>query len=403
MLKRVQKRLLMSYCGIKMIDPILIAQALIRCPSVTPDEGGAIHYLAELLRAAGFKVDRPVFEEAGTPSIENFFAIIGNGAPCLVFAGHTDVVPVGDEAAWNYPPFGAEIHDGILYGRGAEDMKGGVAASIASVLQYLQEHGAPKTGSIAFLITGDEEGPAINGTVKLLKWAIEKGYTFNHCVLGEPTNPNYLGEMIKAGRRGSLSGEIIVRGKQGHVAYPHLAANPIPLLCELVLALKQQPLDEGTAEFSASNLEFTSINVGNTASNVIPAQAKANFNIRFNTLWTPQTLEAEICKRLSGFSFEGVSFEVQFKPTNAVAFITKAGAFTDLVRNSVQHITGKIPEISTSGGTSDARFIKDYCEVVECGLVGQTMHQVNERVLVEDIEVLTKIYGKIIEGYFSAD
>jgi succinyl-diaminopimelate desuccinylase len=384
-----------------MFNPVTIAQDLIRCPSVTPIEGGAIRYLAELLSAAGFKVDCPVFEEVGTPSIENLFAIIGNGSPCLVFAGHTDVVPVGDEAAWIYPPFGAEIHDGTLYGRGAEDMKGGVAASVASVLQYIASHGAPKTGSIAFLITGDEEGPAINGTVKLLKWAIEKGYTFNHCVLGEPTNPNYLGEMIKAGRRGSLSGEIIVRGKQGHVAYPHLAANPIPLLCELVLALKAKPLDVGTADFSASNLEFTSIDVSNLASNVIPAQAKASFNIRFNTLWTPQTLETEIRKRLSGFSFEGVSFDIQFKPTNAVAFLTKAGAFMALVRNSVQHVTGKMPEISTSGGTSDARFIKDYCEVVECGLVGQTMHQVNERVLVEDIVKLTQIYGKIIEGYFA--
>ncbi len=386
---------------ITMIDSILIAQALIRCPSVTPDDAGAIGYVADLLSAAGFIVERPVFHEASTPSIENLFAIIGSGAPCLVFAGHTDVVPVGDAASWIYPPFAAEIHDGILYGRGAEDMKGGIAASIAAVLHHIKTHGAPKTGSIAFLITGDEEGPAINGTVKLLKWAVERGIKFNHCILGEPTNPNQLGDMIKIGRRGSLSGEIIVRGKQGHAAYPQLAANPIPLMCELLLALKARPLDEGTADFSASNLEVTTVDVGNSASNVIPAQAKASFNIRFNTLWTPQTLEAEIRDRLADISAAGVTFKVNFKPTNAVAFLTKAGAFTDLVQRSVQEITGKMPEISTSGGTSDARFIKDYCEVVECGLVGQTMHQVNERTAVEDIIKLTKIYGKIIEGYFA--
>jgi succinyl-diaminopimelate desuccinylase len=385
-----------------MPNPISIAQALIRCPSVTPDEGGAISYVAELLSAAGFKVERPVFYEAGTPSVENLFAIIGQGEPCLVFAGHTDVVPIGDEAAWTHPPFEAKIHEGYLYGRGAEDMKGGIAASIAAVLQHISEHRAPKFGSIAFLITGDEEGPAINGTVKLLKYAIERGYKLNHCILGEPTNPNFMGEMIKAGRRGSLSADIIVRGKQGHAAYPHLAANPIPLMCELLLALKAKPLDEGTDNFAASNLEVTSVDVGNSASNVIPAQAKASFNIRFNTLWTPQTLEAEIRKRLADLSAAGVTFELYFKPTNAIAFLTKAGAFTELVQSSVQHITGKMPEISTSGGTSDARFIKDYCEVVECGLVGQTMHQVNERAAVEDIETLTKIYVKIIEGYFES-
>ncbi len=383
-----------------MQDPVAIAQNLVRCPSVTPAEGGAISYLADILIKAGFKVERPVFHQTGTPSIENLFAIIGEGAPCLVFAGHTDVVPVGDETAWTHSPFAGELHDGYLYGRGAEDMKGGVAASVAAVLQHIGEHGLPEKGSIAFLITGDEEGPAINGTVKLLKWADERNIKFSHCILGEPTNPNFLGEMIKAGRRGSLTGDIVVKGKQGHVAYPHLAANPVQLMAELILALKAEPLDTGTPDFAESNLEITTVDTGNTASNVIPAQIHTSFNIRFNTLWTPETLEAEIRKRLESIKQSDIKFELKFRPTNALAFLTKSGLFTDLVQDAVHQITGKRPEISTSGGTSDARFIKDYCQVVECGLVGQTMHQVNERVLVEDILSLTGIYRKIIENYF---
>ncbi len=384
-----------------MSDCLTIAQALIRCPSVTPEDGGALSYLVELLSAHGFKIERPVFHEEGTPSIKNLYAIIGEGEPCLVFAGHTDVVPVGDEIRWTHPPFSGVIENGVLWGRGAQDMKGGVAASIAAVLQYVQAHGVPQKGSIAFLITGDEEGSAINGTVKLLKWAVERGFVFSHCVLGEPTNPNFMGEMIKIGRRGSLSGEIVVHGKQGHVAYPHLAVNPIPQMAQLVLALKAAPLDEGTADFAPSNLEITSVDVGNFAANIIAAKAHIRFNIRFNTLWTPQTLESEIRKRLLEFGDNNVKVEINFKPTNAVAFITKQGKFTDLVRDAVEYITGKIPEISTSGGTSDARFIKDYCEVVECGLVGNTMHQINERAEVKDIKTLTQIYSKIIELYFS--
>lgn len=384
-----------------MVDPVAIAQDLIRCPSITPEEGGAITYLASVFTEAGFKVQRPVFDHIGTSSIENLYASIGQGTPCLVFAGHTDVVPVGNEASWTYPPFQGEIHDGYLHGRGAEDMKGGIAASIAAVLQHIAEHGIPEKGSIAFLITGDEEGPAINGTVKLLKWADERGIKFSHCVLGEPTNPNFLGEMIKTGRRGSLTGDITVKGKQGHVAYPHLAANPVPLMAELVCALKSFPLDTGTPDFAASNLEVTTVDTGNTASNVIPAKTHMSFNIRFNTLWTPETLEAEIRKRLASVKQSNVTFEVRFRPTNAVAFLTASGPFTNLVRNAVHHVTGKLPEISTSGGTSDARFIKEYCDVVECGLVGQTMHQVNERTMTEDIVNLTKIYRKIIKDYFS--
>ncbi len=381
-------------------DPVELAQNLIRFPSVTPADGGALSYLGGLLAGAGFIVEQPVFEDSDTPSIENLYATIGKGAPCLVFAGHTDVVPPGNAESWSHSPFSGKVIDGYLWGRGAEDMKGGVAASVAAVLGYIGQHGVPQTGSIAFLITGDEEGPAINGTVKLLKWAAEQGAIFSHCVLGEPTNPEQLGDMIKTGRRGSLSGEILVRGKQGHAAYPKLAANPIPLMARLILALKAAPYDAGNADFAPSNLEVTTMDVGNPAGNVIPSEARASFNIRFNNLWTPETLEVEIRSRLVDVTEEGITCDLHFKPTNAVAFLTKPGPFIDLVREAITTETGKVPAISTSGGTSDARFIKDYCDVVEFGLVGKTMHQVNERTPVEDILALTRIYQRVIEGYF---
>jgi succinyl-diaminopimelate desuccinylase len=279
-------------------DALSIARALVQCPSVTPVEGGALSYLDGLLRNAGFAVHRPVFSEPGTPDIDNLYARIGEGGPCLVFAGHTDVVPPGKPEAWTHPPFAADIADGRLYGRGAEDMKGGVAASVAAVLAHLKAHGAPKNGSIAFLITGDEEGLAVNGTVKLLAWAKERGEPMDHCILGEPTNVEALGDMIKIGRRGSLTGHITIHGKQGHVAYPERAENPIHGMTRLLTSLLATPLDTGTAHFGPTNLEMTTVDVGNPTSNVVPGEAKATFNIRFNDLWTPQTLEAEIRRRL---------------------------------------------------------------------------------------------------------
>ncbi|MEN3209448.1 succinyl-diaminopimelate desuccinylase [Methylorubrum populi] len=383
-------------------SPLALAQALIRCPSVTPEEGGALSFLAERLTEAGFSVERPVFSEAGTPDIENLYARIGTAGPVLVFAGHTDVVPPGEAASWTHGPFSGEITDGFLYGRGAVDMKGGIACMLAATLSFLDRHEPDFGGSIAFLITGDEEGPAVNGTVKLLDWAKARGERFDHCLLGEPTNPDSLGEMIKIGRRGSLTGRITVHGRQGHVAYPHRAENPIPGLLRLASALIAEPLDGGTAHFDASNLEFTTIDVGNPATNVIPASAKAVFNVRFNDDWTAETLGAEIRKRLEAAAGNAVRFSLDLQPSNSPAFLTQPDAFVDLVADAIAAETGRRPALSTTGGTSDARFIKDACPVIEFGLVGRTMHETDERVAVADLDRLTAIYGRVLERYFSS-
>lgn len=380
--------------------PLALAQALVRCPSVTPEEGGALGVIARVLGDAGFEVHRPVFSEPGTPDVENLYARFGAGRPCLVFAGHTDVVPPGDAGRWRHDPFGGEVEAGELYGRGAVDMKGGIACMIAAALAFVCER-PDFSGSIAFLITGDEEGPAVNGTVKLLQWAERRGERFDHCILGEPTNPDRLGDMVKIGRRGSLTGRVVVHGTQGHVAYPHLADNPIRGLMRLLEALTGEPLDEGTEHFGASNLEPTSVDVGNPASNVIPAEARATFNIRFNDRWTPATLEAELDRRLREAAGNAVRYTLAFEPTNAVAFLTEPDAFVGLVGDTIEAETGRRPALSTTGGTSDARFIKNYCPVVEFGLVGQTMHQVDERVAVADLDRLSAIYGRILAEYFA--
>ena len=381
-------------------DSIALTQALIRCPSVTPEEGGALHLLHGLLQQAGFECHLVRFYESGTPDIDNLYARIGTGSPCLMFAGHTDVVPVGDETRWTHGPFAGEIVDGMLYGRGAADMKGGVAASVSAVLAYLEEQGEHFKGSIAFLVTGDEEGPAINGTVKLLEWAKARGERFDHCILGEPTNPERLGEMIKIGRRGSLSGRLVVEGKQGHIAYPHLADNPIRGIVKLVGGILSEPLDRGTAHFGASNLEFSTLDVGNPAGNVIPQSAEAKFNIRFNDLWTHETLAAEIEARLHRIAGNDVRYTVTFQPSNADAFVTEPGSFVEMAMQSIEEATGIKPALSTTGGTSDARFIKNYCPVIEFGLVGQTMHQIDERVPAADIARLSEIYIGLIRRYF---
>ena len=382
-----------------MISPVDLLCDLIRCPSVTPAEGGALTLLAGILEQAGFRVDRPVFSEPGTPDVQNLYARIGTGKPCLVFAGHTDVVPPGDAVAWTHPPFAGEIADGRIYGRGACDMKGGVAASVAAVLTHIERHGVP-SGSIVFLITGDEEGPAVNGTPKLLEWAQARGEVFDHCLLGEPTNPDALGDMIKIGRRGSLSGTLTVHGTQGHVAYPRRAENPIPRLLTLMQALLGRPLDAGTAHFDPSNLEFTSVDVGNPSTNVIPAEAAARFNIRFNDLWTPDALEAELSERIRTAGL-GTRATFEFLPCNALAFITEPGPFTALAAQAVAAETGRDPQLSTTGGTSDARFIVASCPVVEFGLVGRSMHAVDEHTTIADVEALSRIYGRVIVDYFA--
>jgi succinyl-diaminopimelate desuccinylase len=381
-------------------DPVAIARDLIRCPSVTPAEGGALAYLEGLLKAAGFTVHRPIFREAGTPDIENLYARIGTASPHLVFAGHTDVVPSGDEAAWRHGPFAGEIDDGVLYGRGAVDMKGGVACFLAAALDHVAAAGGQPKGSLSFLITGDEEGVAVNGTVKLLEWAAERGERFDHCILGEPTNPQTLGDAIKVGRRGSLNGVLVVTGKQGHVAYPQLAENPVRGLVQLMSALMAEPLDGGSAQFDPSNLEFTSIDIGNRTVNLIPAEARARFNIRFNDHHTQQSLKALI-ERRAGAVAQGVRWRIDWEPSNADAFLTQPGPFVDLIAQAVAEVAGHKPQLSTSGGTSDARFIKDYCPVVEFGLVGATMHQVDERIAVADLIKLTVIYRRILDRYFA--
>ena len=382
-------------------DPVALTQALVRCPSVTPAEGGALALLASVLEAAGFSVQLPVFAEPGTPDITNLYGRIGADGPCLVFAGHTDVVPPGDAARWTRDPFGGDIADGLLYGRGATDMKGGVAASVSAVLNHLDACGGALPGAIAFLMTGDEEGPAVNGTVKLLDWAKARGERFDHCVLGEPTNPDRFGEMIKIGRRGSLTGRLTVEGTQGHVAYPHLADNPIRGLLRLVDGLLATPLDHGTPHFNPSNLEVVTVDVGNPSTNVIPALAHAVFNTRFNDLWTDQSLAAEIRGRLDRAAGNAVRYRVTFDPSNSAAFLTAPGPFVSLVSDAVAAVTGTVPTLSTTGGTSDARFIKDHCPVVEFGLVGRTMHQIDEHAAVADIVALEAVYRAILARYFA--
>jgi succinyl-diaminopimelate desuccinylase len=382
-------------------DPVAIARDLLRCPSVTPAEGGALSFLEGVLKASGFNVHRMTFSEPGTYDVENFYARIGSAAPHLMFAGHTDVVPTGDEQAWSHPPFAGEVAGGELFGRGAVDMKGGIACCVAAVLDHLAANGGKPKGSISFLITGDEESIAVNGTPKLLQWAAEHGEKFDHCILGEPSNQDEMGDTIKIGRRGSLNGTLIVTGKSGHVAYPQRADNPVRGIVTLVDALQNEPLDNGSATFQPSNLEFTTIDVGNKTVNLIPGEARARFNIRFNDCHTLDSLKALLEQRAAKAADGKIKFAFKFEPSNAGVFVTKPGPFTELVSNAVFEATGRKPELSTTGGTSDARFITHYCPVVEFGLVGQTMHAIDERVPVADLVALTAIYRKIVDRYFS--
>ncbi|MFY9656288.1 MAG: succinyl-diaminopimelate desuccinylase [Methylocystis sp.] len=376
---------------------VALTRDLIRCPSVTPADAGALDVLQHFLTAAGFSCVRKIFTEPGTPEVDNLFAKIGDGAPHLVFAGHTDVVPAGDLSRWRHDPFAGEIEGERVWGRGASDMKGAIAAFAVAARDFLREHGKP-SGAISFLITGDEEGPSINGTTKLLDWARDQGEHFDHCVVGEPSCVSSLGDMIKIGRRGSLNGRVTIEGVQGHVAYPERAENPLPKMARLVAALSGHRFDEGSAHFGASNLEFTTIDVGNPAVNVIPARATAAFNIRFNDLWTPEQLENEI--RTVAAQAVGDSAKIDFTPCNARAFLTKPGSFVALVSQAVAETTGRTPELSTTGGTSDARFIVRDCEVVEFGLLNESIHKIDENAALEDIDRLTNTYRRLLELYF---
>jgi succinyl-diaminopimelate desuccinylase len=378
-------------------DPADIARALIRCKSVTPAEGGALAYLSQLLSGAGFTVRRLAFSEPGTPDVENLFAKIGSGAPHLAFAGHTDVVPPGEATSWTHPPFAGEIADGALYGRGAVDMKGAIACFASAALDYIAERKS-LNGTISFLITGDEEGPSINGTPKLLAWAKDQGERFDHCIVGEPTSAASVGDTLKIGRRGSQSGTLTVTGRQGHVAYPERAENPIRALLKM-LAKLQEPLDAGSAHFSPSNLEITSIDVGNPTVNLIPAEARARFNVRFNDHYTNARLRSLLEQRCRAAAPDA-GFRLDWEP-GGESFITAPGPFVDLVSRAAREVAGRQPALSTSGGTSDARYIKDHCPVVELGLIGDTMHAVDERVPLADLQRLAAIYRRVIELYFA--
>ena len=365
-----------------------LAQRLIRCPSVTPAEGGAIDLLEAELSAIGFACTRLPFGE-GNDRIDNLFARYGSAAPHVCFAGHTDVVPVGDAAAWTRDPFGGDIVGGVLFGRGAADMKGGVAAFVAAAAAVIE---GGIGGSVSLLITGDEEGDAVNGTVRMIEWAMANDQIPDMCVVGEPTNPDALGDMIKNGRRGSLSGHLVVTGRQGHVAYPHLADNPLTRLVAMLAPVNGTELDGGTPHFLPSAANVTTIDVGNPATNVIPARAEAKFNIRFNTEHSADSLRGWLEEH---FTRVGGDWHAQWK-ANADPFITDPGPLTDMLAAAVTEITGRTPALSTTGGTSDARFITRMCPVAEFGLVGKTMHQVDEHVDVADIEELCAIYQSFL-------
>ncbi|MBT5665224.1 MAG: succinyl-diaminopimelate desuccinylase [Rhodospirillaceae bacterium] len=385
-----------------MIDPVELARDLIQCPSVTPVEGGALDLLQRTLEGMGFTCHRLLFSEDGTPDVDNLYARLGDSRPNFCFAGHTDVVPTGPVDEWSADPFAADIRDGVLYGRGASDMKGAIAAFTAAVERVL-EKGAPGKGgldgSISFLITGDEEGPSINGTKKMLGWLTERGEALDACIVGEPTNPERLGDMMKIGRRGSMNGFITVKGVQGHTAYPHLADNPAHRIVEMLHALTTKPLDEGSDHFQASTLQISTIDIGNPATNVIPANARAVFNIRFNDLHSSDSLTDWIRKTLDASIGDGGAYDLEVQ-VSGESFLTPPGKLSDVVSAACRGVLQLQPDLSTTGGTSDARFIKDYCPVVEFGLVGQTMHKIDERADVADIVRLTDIYESIINGYF---
>jgi succinyl-diaminopimelate desuccinylase len=375
-------------------DPIGLAQALIRQQTVNPCHDGAQDVLADALESLGFRTKRYHFD-----GVDNLYARLGGSAPNFCFAGHTDVVPVGDAAGWTVDPFGAEIRDGVMYGRGTSDMKGAIAAFVSAAARYLADHGAPN-GSISLLITGDEEGPGLHGTRRLLPAVIADGETIDHCIVGEPTSEDVIADIVKNGRRGSLNAVIKAVGKQGHAAYPEKSANPMPVLLDALQKLRGMKLDNGSPGFQPSNLEITTIDVGNAAHNVIPAQATAKFNIRFNPNHKSADLMARI-EQLIGTTQNGVSLTLEQRVTGE-AFYTKPGKLTDLIVAAVKAETGREPQLTTGGGTSDARYIKDVCPVAELGVRNEMAHKVDECIPVDEIETLCRIYYRLLASYFAA-
>ncbi len=376
------------------MNTLELTQKLIACASVTPTDAGAQELLSKFLSDLGFECHHLPFGE-GEDEVSNLFARIGDGGPHLCYAGHTDVVPPGPEEQWTFGPFNPEVKDGVLYGRGASDMKGSVAAFAVAAAEFVKS-GTFK-GSISLLITGDEEGVAVNGTVKVLEWMKANGHVPDVVLGGEPTNPEHLSQEIKIGRRGSLNGHITVKGIQGHVAYPHLADNPVPTLIEITNILANHVFDEGTEFFPPTNLEVTTIDVNNPATNIIPAEGQAVLNIRFNDTWSSKTLKDKIIELLQGTKHP---YEIEFEG-NAESFITQPGDWSEIVKSAVKDVTGQEPEYTTSGGTSDARFTVNYCPTVEFGPINASIHQIDENARVEDLENLTKIYRRILERYFA--
>ncbi len=385
--------------AIAKIDTLELAQQLIRCPSVTPLEAGALDLLQAALSDLGFTCHRLPFAEEDSPEVDNLYARLGSSGPNLCYAGHTDVVPVGDPADWSVDPFAGEVRDGILYGRGAVDMKGSIAAFVGAVSGFLAEGGQPR-GSISLLITGDEEDVAINGTRKVLRWLSERDETLDCCLVGEPTSNESLADMVKIGRRGSLNAQLTVYGTQGHTAYPQLADNPVHHLARMLDALASEPLDEGNAHFPPSGLQITSVDVGNPVTNVIPAKATAQFNVRFNDIHSSASVEAWLRKRLDSNidGSRGARYEMTIR-VSGESFLCPPGPWSGLISAAVASVTGRPPELGTTGGTSDARFIKDHCAVAELGLLNATAHKVDEHVSLADLDQLTAIYRAVLEGY----
>ena len=385
-------------------DPLPLAQGLIRCPSVTPADAGALGVLETALRDLGFACERMPFAEAGTAPIDNLYARLGGSGPNFCFAGHSDVVPVGEAGAWTVDPFGAAIIGGHLYGRGAADMKGAIAAFTDAATRFLAKRGRDFGGSISLLITGDEEGPAVNGTVKMLKRLADRGEKIDACIVGEPTSSKRFGDMIKIGRRGSMTVDMVVRGVQGHVAYPERLDNAIHRLSALIEALVREPIDRGSTHFQPTSLQFTTVDVGNKATNIAPGVATARFNTRFNDLWTSKTLLAHLTERLdranAALGGNGL-FELKAE-VSGESFYTPPGPLSDLVAGAIRDVTGVETELSTTGGTSDARFIRSYCPVLEFGLVGESMHKVDEKSAIPDLKTLADVYETVLDRFFAA-
>jgi succinyl-diaminopimelate desuccinylase len=382
------------------IDALDLSQALLRCPSITPEDAGALDVLEEALSNLGFTCHRLPFSETGTPDVDNLYARVGTGAPNFCFAGHTDVVPIGNRDDWCVDPFSGQINKNILHGRGASDMKCAIACFVTATSRFIDRHGKNFKGSISFLITGDEEGPAINGTKKILDWMADQSQTMDACLVGEPTNVKVLGDTIKIGRRGSMNGSLVVYGTQGHVAYPHLANNPVPVILKMLNAINSDVLDTGSDHFPPSNLEITTVDVGNVATNVIPAKTEARFNIRFNDLHSGASLKKHIGKIIQAIAAEyEISYGLEFL-ISGESFLTPPGPLSQIIQQAAKSVTGHMPELSTTGGTSDARFIKDFCPVAEFGLINATAHKVDENACVDDIKALADVYDAVLEAFF---